>query len=167
MNFRCFARAPLPSAATGRGGAERPGSTRQLATPSPHPGRASARRTGARAAALLGAALLTGCGLWVKDRPPAPEGEVRISYPAAAIAQNAEGTVRLRLAHDAQGVVQDARIERSSGNPHLDAEALRAGRAMRLRPGIRNGQPVSGVVLIPIRFRLEDALDAPPVQGRR
>ena len=107
--------------------------------------------------ALLTAALLTGCAT-----PPAadvvtsprPIG-LKLQYPPRAQWSDSIGVVRLRVAYDATGTVLDVRIVQSAGHQALDAEALRAARAMRVQPGTRNGVPEAGVMVTQIRFQLE------------
>lgn len=70
-------------------------------------------------------------------------------YPLAAIAQGIEGEALVLLILDASGQVAAARIEQSSGQPLLDAAALRAVRALRSLPADAPRE-----TLLPVRFRL-------------
>jgi protein TonB len=55
----------------------------------------------------------------------AAEVEALKSYPEAARRRGTEGTVRLRLSVTADGKLEAARIEESSGSPLLDRAAIR------------------------------------------
>ncbi|HIA19661.1 MAG TPA: energy transducer TonB, partial [Planctomycetaceae bacterium] len=54
---------------------------------------------------------------------------------------------------DEQGSVTRVRVEESSGYLLLDAAAVTSIRTWRVKPAQRNGQPVAGSWLLPIRFR--------------
>ena len=100
------------------------------------------------------AAWLAGC-VTAPDVVEPPRMEAfSVPYPAAARRLDQQGTVKLQLAYDATGAVQDARVVQSSGSPALDKAALAAVPRFRIRPGTRNGVPQSGVVVQPIRFRM-------------
>jgi TonB family protein len=53
---------------------------------------------------------------------------------------------------DATGVVQDVRINESSGQRELDEAALRVARVFRFSPATTGGRPVSAWITIPIQF---------------
>ena len=107
-----------------------------------------------RMAALVCAAWLAGC-VTAPDVVEPPRMEAfSVQYPAAAPRLDQQGTVKLRLAYDATGAVQDARVVQSSGSPALDKAAMAAVPKFRIRPGTRNGVPQSGVVVQPIRFSM-------------
>lgn len=133
--------------------------TMKTALPSPHATPAPARAlvlAAATGAALLSAALLAGCATQAPDVVTQPRPlNLQIQYPPQAQRREATGTVRVRVAYDASGTVQDVRVLQSSGHPDLDAEALRATRAMRVQPGTRNNVPQPGALALPVRFHLE------------
>ena len=81
------------------------------------------------------------------DAPPPP-------YPLAARRRGLEGRVVLRLGLDAEGRVDDVRVERSSGSETLDGAAVEAARGWRFRPARRGGRAVAASLLVPIRFQL-------------
>ena len=117
------------------------------------PGRAR-RHLASRMTALVCAAWLAGC-VTTPDVVEPPRMEAfSVPYPAAARRLDQQGAVKLRLAYDATGAVQDARVVQSSGSPALDKAALAAVPRFRIRPGTRNGVPQSGVVVQPIRFSM-------------
>ena len=103
---------------------------------------------------LVCAAWLAGCASAPDVVEPPRMEAFSVPYPAAARRLNQQGTVKLRLAYDATGAVQDARVVQSSGSPALDKAALAAVPRFRIRPGTRNGVPQSGVVVQPIRFSM-------------
>ena len=70
-------------------------------------------------------------------------------YPAEAIAQGLEGEVLVYFVLGADGDVAAARVEESSGQPLLDAAAVRAVRRLRGLPGDAPQE-----ALLPVRFRL-------------
>lgn len=112
------------------------------------------RRAAGRMAALVCAAWLAGC-VSAPDVVEPPRMEAfSVPYPAAARRLDQQGTVKLQLAYDATGAVQDARVVQSSGSPALDKAALAAVPRFRIRPGTRNGVPQAGVVVQPIRFSM-------------
>lgn len=91
---------------------------------------------------------LTGVQLQYRDAPSP-------GYPAAAIRQNLEGTVLLRVLVDIDGTPIDVSIERSSGHGVLDREARRhVLRSWKFRPAVKDGQAVQAVGIVPIDFRL-------------
>ena len=112
------------------------------------------RRAAGRMAALVCAAWLAGC-VSAPDVVEPPRMEAfSVPYPAAARRLDQQGTVKLQLAYDATGAVQDARVVQSSGSPALDKAAMAAVPRFRIRPGTRNGVPQAGVVVQPIRFSM-------------
>lgn len=70
-------------------------------------------------------------------------------YPAEAIARGLEGEVVVLMMLDEEGRVVAARIEQGSGQPLLDAAALRAVRALHSLPANAPRE-----TLLPVRFRL-------------
>ncbi|MDY0168002.1 MAG: energy transducer TonB [Thermoguttaceae bacterium] len=75
-------------------------------------------------------------------------------YPQVAIQRRWQGTVLLRLGITTEGRVGQVEILSSSGYDVLDGEAVRAVRAWRFVPAIRDGHPVSSFVRLPVRFEL-------------
>jgi TonB family protein len=78
-------------------------------------------------------------------------------YPPQAVRRREEGEVMLRVLVDASGSPGTIEMAQSSGSPRLDGAAVEAVRQWRFAPGVRNGQPVEGWVLVPISFKLTDA----------
>lgn len=81
--------------------------------------------------------------------------EPALNYPLASQRLNEHGTVTLRGVFDTAGRPVDLKLERSSGFPRLDQEALRASKLSLIKPVLENG------VAIPFSttFQLEFTLD--------
>lgn len=82
------------------------------------------------------------------DNPP-PQ------YPPVAVARRWQGEVVVRVWIGADGRVQRAEVDRSSGFAVLDEAALKAVRQWRARAAREQGQAVETVELQPIVFRLD------------
>ncbi len=79
---------------------------------------------------------------------PSPE------YPADARSKRWEGTVRIKVYVDENGLVQDAQVAVSSGSSSLDQAALDCLRTWRFRPAYQDGRPVAMWATVPVVFRL-------------
>lgn len=77
-------------------------------------------------------------------------------YPYIARQKRWEGVVWLMVDVSADGLVDDLRVERSCGHQVLDQAARRTVSRWQFSPAKRAGLPVSSLVRIPVRFRLED-----------
>ena len=97
---------------------------------------------------------------------PAPAGPVEATdadfihkvepdYPELASQQNIQGDVTVRITIGADGNVLAASISSSSGNPLLDAAALKAARASTFKPPTVNGVATQRDYLIIYTFRLD------------
>ena len=75
-------------------------------------------------------------------------------YPTVARRRGIEGTVTLEVRVNGAGLPEQVVLARSSGSALLDEAALEAVRRWRFRPARRAGEPVHGVVTVPITFRL-------------
>jgi protein TonB len=73
-------------------------------------------------------------------------------YPDLAKQARVEGLVVIECRIDTQGRVADARVLR--GHPLLDDAALAAVRQWRYRPTLLNGQPISVIMTVTVRFAL-------------
>jgi periplasmic protein TonB len=78
-------------------------------------------------------------------------------YPPQALRRREEGEVILRVLVGTDGKPVQIEIEKSSRSRLLDRAAIDAVQEWLFNPGVRNGQPVQGWVLVPISFRLSDA----------
>lgn len=75
-----------------------------------------------------------------------------IEYPEEAFASGTSGTVKLRLMIDHRGVLREASVMEALPAGVFEAAALKAARALRFRPAIRNGVPVGSIKLIEVPF---------------
>lgn len=79
--------------------------------------------------------------------------QVAPTYPAELRKAKVEGMVTLVFLLSERRWVEDARVETSS-RPEFEKPALEAIRKWRFRPGMKDGQPVSTYLRIPMRFRV-------------
>ncbi len=86
------------------------------------------------------------------DAGPVPVSQPPPTYPREALRRGEGGTVRVTATIAADGSVERMDVAQSSGNRYLDRAALDAVRRWRFKPAMRNGQPVSGTVVIPVNF---------------
>lgn len=89
-----------------------------------------------------------------------PEGPsilelIRPLYPPLARRLGKEGTVLLKLHIDEEGRPVEIEIIKKAGYG-FDEAALNAIKQSRFRPAMKNGIPVSSVVIVPVRFVLEE-----------
>lgn len=74
-------------------------------------------------------------------------------YPPLSKQRREEGTVLLRVSLDAQGIVRDIAVERSSLFNRLDQAALEAVRQWRFVPARRGSATLPSSVIVPIEFK--------------
>lgn len=79
-------------------------------------------------------------------------------FPRMAREMGREGTVMLSLTIDNHGILQDVEVVEGCGFG-FDEEALRAVRASKFRPAVRNGKPIASRALLPVRFLLRGSGD--------
>ncbi len=79
-------------------------------------------------------------------------------YPRMARRRGMEGRVELQVTVAIDGSVRSIRIARSSGYRLLDEAALETVRQWRFEPARLAGMAVEGRLMVPIRFRLRDAV---------
>jgi protein TonB len=82
-------------------------------------------------------------------RPPRPE------YPSSARRLREEGKILLRVLVNAEGLAEQAVVQKSSGFSRLDDAARRAVLAALFKPHREDGRPIAVYALIPISFQLE------------
>ena len=80
--------------------------------------------------------------------------------PEDELCRGIGGEVQVLLTYDKLGRVVDVAIQRSSGNRNLDRAAINAARDWRVNPGLRNGFPEAGRVIVPVNFQA-DAKNGP------
>jgi protein TonB len=128
----------------------------RAARPQPSRGVASHGRgsTGSDAFSSAGSAGNRGGGR-ADQAPSAVASNPVPPYPPDALARGIEGLVLLRVRIGADGSVEEAAIEQSSGTPSLDESALSTVRhRWRFEPATRCGAAVSYEALLPIRFTI-------------
>lgn len=120
------------------------------------------------AAALIGAAALAQTLPTAGDRDSPgvapvlavyarPEAPLKPDYPPAALRLEQQGEVMVKLRVLASGAAADVQVRSSSGYHLLDEAALRYLRGARFVPAQdRSGLPVDSLVIVPIRFVLQD-----------
>ncbi len=81
-----------------------------------------------------------------------------IRYPLAAKRAKEYGTVLLSVIVDERGMVKSVSIFKSSGYHRLDEVAVRALRALRVKPYIRNGLAQAVEIRVPVEFSLGSAV---------
>lgn len=84
--------------------------------------------------------------------PPVPIASPGPRYPARALRRGESGEVLLRVHVDARGLPVQIEVASSSGSRELDRAASNAVRRWRFRPATQSGEPVSGVVNVPVTF---------------
>jgi protein TonB len=92
-----------------------------------------------------------------EPRPDPAHPNRRPVYPASSRRMEEEGTVVLQLYVRADGTVQEARVEKSSGYPKLDEAAAReALRSWHFLPAMNAGTAVAAWLRFPVNFQLTD-----------
>lgn len=81
-------------------------------------------------------------------RPP-------VELPLASRRLGESGSVVLRVVFDTSGRVKSASVQRSSGFPRLDAQALSAIQRSRITPYVDNGQAIEVLVLPELAYDLD------------
>jgi periplasmic protein TonB len=76
-------------------------------------------------------------------------------YPVPCKRRHEEGIVLLNVIVQTDGLPATISLNRSSGHPLLDRAALDAVRRWTFEPGRAAGLPVSSLVVVPVRFSLE------------
>ena len=96
------------------------------------------------------------------DELPRALREIVPDYPQDADRQRISGTVRLKLKLEADGRVMDAEVVSSMPPGVFDDAAIKAFRAGRFAPAMKNGRPVRSLILIEVAFDWEGR---PPQPG--
>ena len=143
--------APMPADAAGASGLEEPDEAalaeqpRIVETPRPVPqpsAPANVPPSDTRAPAAVADALA------VPISSPSPR------YPVRALQRRESGTVRVQVQVGVDGSPLEVSVLESSQSRDLDRAALEAVRRWRFRPAQKDGQPVVGMVIVPIAFKL-------------
>ncbi len=78
--------------------------------------------------------------------------ELERAYPEELREEGIGGTANIWFFINDEGVVEDLRVQRSSGHPDLDGAALQVARAIRFTPALNRDEPVPVWVAFPITF---------------
>ena len=84
--------------------------------------------------------------------PPVPVHREEPKYTKEARKKKIEGTVVISCVVDANGNVQDPKVN-SGIHPDLDKNALEAARKWRFKPGTKDGVPVPVYAVIEVTFK--------------
>lgn len=79
---------------------------------------------------------------------------IRPDYPESARVKGWEGTVKLQILVNKEGLVEDVRMVASSGHVELDQVAQRTVRMWRFSPALQKGVPVAAWATLPVVFNL-------------
>ncbi|UCF20092.1 MAG: TonB family protein [Gemmatimonadota bacterium] len=96
------------------------------------------------------------------DVPPILANREEVSEVLESLGAVLEAQVVLLIEVDEEGVPRQVRVAEGSGDRHLDALAVLAGRQMRFRPARYQGRPVSAWVQMPVSFELPPPVVQPP-----
>ena len=111
-----------------------------------------------RRRAVLFRALLAlgvvGCAEQVADVPPRQLPGSPFQYPEDLWDAGVEGETLLEIHVSAEGLVDSARVERSSGYAAFDSAALTGARDLRFDPARRGEDPLAVRVRLPVQFQL-------------
>lgn len=83
---------------------------------------------------------------------PVPVNRPAPRYPAEALRRNIGGVVRVQATVAPDGSVERMELAEGSGNRELDRAAMEAVRRWKFKPAVRNGQPVTATVIVPLEF---------------
>lgn len=81
---------------------------------------------------------------------------VRPRYPNQQQRKGIGGTSVVQVVVDSCGSAREISMRLTSGNSGLDRAALRYVERLRFVPALRSGQPVEGVLLVPVNFTPAD-----------
>ncbi len=82
-------------------------------------------------------------------------------YPPAAVAEQRQGRVLLKVDVDTEGRAVRVEVLRSSGHLDLDAAAQAAVKQWRFSPALEDEQPVTQTIAVPVRFVHQEGHDKP------
>ncbi len=91
---------------------------------------------------------------------PVPVYRTQPKYTSSALRARIQGIVRVMVEIRTDGTVADAQVVQSLDKTHgLDEEALKAAKAWRFRPAIKDGKPIPFKVVIELEFRTHPSQD--------
>jgi RNA polymerase sigma factor (sigma-70 family) len=100
------------------------------------------------------------------DRPPQMKSQARPTYPLEMRRAGISGEVVVDFVLDPQGVVREA-SPLSSTRSEFESAAVEALSKWSFHPGVKDGQPVSVQMRVPIVFSLNNGTNAPPAEPRK
>ena len=80
----------------------------------------------------------------------------QLDYPLASKRLREQGVVLVRALIDTRGMPRQVVLQKSSGFPRLDQEALGKAVTARVKPRTENGVPFEFWIVMPLAFELED-----------
>ena len=86
--------------------------------------------------------------------------ESPFQYPEELWDAGVQGTTTLRIYITAQGAVDSARVERSSGQAAFDSSALAGARSLRFAPARQGETPIAVLRQLPVEFKLDAPTDS-------
>jgi protein TonB len=89
------------------------------------------------------------------DKEPGLVKTAAPEYPEEAMKNGIEGTVYVKIWVDTEGKVRDAVIAKSD-NELFDKASISAAMQFRFTPAMKDGNPVSVWVVVPIKYKLAD-----------
>jgi TonB family protein len=96
---------------------------------------------------------------------PTLVGRVAPYYPPEAIHLRHEGTTLVHISVDAQGVLHDVTVLKSSGYAELDQAALTAVNQWKYQPAVDHGMAVDSEMQVPVTFKIKFADAEDNTQG--
>ena len=90
------------------------------------------------------------------DERPVPQKAPAPNYPAKLKAAQIEGTVLLKISIDENGNVTKAEVLKSTDTRFEKSATDTVAQLWKFQPAKKDGQPVSCVVNMPLRFALAD-----------
>ncbi|MBE1163046.1 TonB family protein [Dyella acidiphila] len=99
--------------------------------------------------------LLLGVCLSANAQTDASITHSTLQYPASAVLAKEEGVVLVDVETDAGGHAINARVEKSSGFPDLDAAAVQGISQGSFLAGTKDGKPQSQWIRVPVYFDLK------------
>jgi protein TonB len=93
---------------------------------------------------------------YAADTPPSldPKG-CKFEYPKAALLNEEQGAVVLKVTVDATGNVIDASVDKSSGSKTLDKATVKVLNTCKFNPGIKGGKPAEATTTITYVWKLD------------
>jgi TonB family protein len=84
---------------------------------------------------------------------PVPTERQEPQYTKEAKDAGVEGTVVLKVEITSEGLVENVKVVKSL-QPDLDEQAVKAAKAWKFKPGMKDGKPVRVQATVEINFRL-------------